>query len=180
MEPLRTERLLLRPFELSDAAFIETLVNEPPFLRFVGDKGVRNRRDAERYLREGPIASYARHGHGLYCVERQADRVPLGMCGLVRRPELSGPDLGYGFSQRYWGRGYAREAAVACVEEARTLGVSTLLAITSPDNEPSARLLRQLGMQRVPGGIAVGEDRPDLYELRLQGAAGRSGSAEVL
>ena len=85
---LETERLRLRRLSLDDAAFILKLLNEPSFLRFIGDKGVRTLDDARDYLREGPMASYERHGFGLYLVELKEKGDPMGICGLVKRDAL--------------------------------------------------------------------------------------------
>ena len=63
---LETPRLLLRRFTLDDAAFILRLVNDPSWLRFIGDKNVHNLDGARRYLREGPLDMYQRHGFGMY------------------------------------------------------------------------------------------------------------------
>jgi RimJ/RimL family protein N-acetyltransferase len=90
-----TPRLALREFTEQDAPFVLRLLNEPSFHEFIGDRGVRTLDDARRYLREGPMASYRRHGHGLLRVALQSDQTVLGMCGLVRRDTLPLPDLGF-------------------------------------------------------------------------------------
>lgn len=149
MRPLETERLAIRPLAPSDAPFILRLLNEPSFIRNIADKGVRTLEAAEAYLREGPQASYARHGHGLWLVEDRGSGAPMGMCGLIRRDSLPEVDLGYAFLPEYWGRGFAREAASACLAHGRdALGLPGLLAIVSPGNAPSIRLLESLGFAR--------------------------------
>jgi RimJ/RimL family protein N-acetyltransferase len=141
----------------ADARFIHRLVNEPSFIRNIGDKGVRTLADAERYIRDGPLASYARHGFGLNLVELKAGGAPAGMCGLLQRDVLDHPDIGYAFVPEFRGAGYAREAASAVMDWARTsLGLSRVLAITNPDNAGSIRLLETIGfqferMRRMPG-----------------------------
>jgi [ribosomal protein S5]-alanine N-acetyltransferase len=65
---LQTERLTLREITISDAAFLLRLLNEPSFIRNIGDRNVRTIADAERYALNGPIASYKQHGFGLYLV----------------------------------------------------------------------------------------------------------------
>src|SRR5262245_572037 len=85
-----------------DAPFILKLLNEPSFLENIGDRGVRTLDDAKRYMTEGPLASYARHGFGLFCVElkelaRGTEAVPIGMCGLLKRDWLPDPDVGFAF-----------------------------------------------------------------------------------
>ena len=118
-EILATERLGIREFTFTDAAFVMELLNEPAFIEFIGDKGVRDIAGAEKYLREGPLASYARHGFGLWCVARRTDGLPFGSCGLLKRDFLDHPDLGYAFLARHHGQGYAHEAATAVLRHAR-------------------------------------------------------------
>ena len=147
MQALETERLLLRPFTTDDAPFILTLLNEPSFLRFIGDKKVRTLEDARQYLLNGPIASYNAHGFGLLLVELKESQTPIGMCGLLKREELPAPDIGFAFIPDYWRQGFAFEAATAVMNDARErLKLNTILAIVSPDNDASIKLLERLGM----------------------------------
>ena len=83
-----TERLRLRRLITDDAPFILRLLNDDGWLRFIGDKNVRSLADARRYLEQGPLAMYARHGMGLWLTERKADAQPIGLCGLIRRDGL--------------------------------------------------------------------------------------------
>jgi RimJ/RimL family protein N-acetyltransferase len=143
-----TERLRLRPLTVEDAAFVLELVNEPSWLQFIGDKGVRTLEDARTYIEAGPMAMYARLGFGLYVTERKSDGAPMGMCGLIKRDGLDDVDIGFAFLPRYWGRGYAYEAAAAVMDFGkRIIGLTRIVAITSPDNESSARLLEKLGLR---------------------------------
>ena len=144
---IRTERLALRRFVLADAPFILELLNEPGWLRFIGDKGVRSLIDARRYLEQGPLDMYARLGFGMYLVERRNDAIPVGMCGLIKRDALEDVDIGFAFLERHTRCGYAREAATAVIEHARELGLKRLLAITTQDNHASQRLLAKVGLQ---------------------------------
>ena len=98
-------RVTLRHLTLDDAPFIVTLLNDPGWLRFIGDRGVRDEASARDYLQNGPIASYAENGFGLYCVIGNQTNQPMGMCGIIRRAGLDHPDLGYGFLPQYAGRG---------------------------------------------------------------------------
>lgn len=159
---LQTERLALLRLHEDDAAFVLELLNEPPFLRFIGDRGVRDEDGARRYIANGPLASYARLGYGLYRVELRANGEPLGICGLVKRDTLPEADLGFAFLQRHWARGYAREAAAAVMAEARSVySVARLLAITDPDNDASMRLLLHLGF-RLDGQVRLKPEDPAL------------------
>lgn len=149
MMPLVTARLRLRQFVADDASFVMELLNEPGWLRFIGDRGVHDLDGARAYIEKGPRALYARHGFGLYCVElRQGG--PVGMCGLLKRDTLELPDLGFALLERFQGEGYAREAVAATLAHAqRDFNLRQLAAITNPDNVPSGRLLRDLGFRFV-------------------------------
>ncbi len=148
MTELATARLRLRQLAYDDAEFILRLLNDPGFLRYIGDKGVRSLADAREYLARGPMASYARRGYGLYRVGLADDDVPLGICGLVRREGLDEVDLGFAFMPGYRGRGYATEAGAAVLEEAqRRFAIHRVLAITAPDNSASMAVLERLGFR---------------------------------
>ena len=122
-----TPRLALREFAEQDAPFVLRLLNEPSFHEFIGDRGVRTLDDARRYLREGPMV--------------------IGMCGLVRRDTLPLPDLGFALLPAGWGSGIATEAGRAVLAHGRdALGLTEVLAITSPDYTRSMRVLAKLDM----------------------------------
>lgn len=146
---LETERLILRRFNINDdTAFILTLLNEPSFLQYIGDKKVRNLDDARQYLANGPIASYEKHGFGLYLVTLKDPPASIGMCGLLKRDELPEPDIGFAFLPEFWNQGYAFEAADAVMKYAReTLNLGRIFAIVNPDNYASMKLLERLGLQ---------------------------------
>jgi RimJ/RimL family protein N-acetyltransferase len=162
---LETERLRLRHLSPeTDAEFILELLNEPSFVRYIGDKGARNLDDARRYIVEGPVKSYAENGFGLYLVELKADATPIGMCGIIKRDTLPDADIGFAFLQRYWNQGYAFESAAAIMTYAQeTLRLERILAITTPDNESSARLLAKIGL-RFDRMIRM---TPEAAEIRL-------------
>jgi RimJ/RimL family protein N-acetyltransferase len=156
---LQTERLLLRPFTINDAEFILTLLNEPSFLRYIGDKKIRNLDDARHYILNGPIASYERHGFGLCMVELRESHTPIGMCGLLKRDELSDPDIGFALLPDFWSQGFAFEASTAVLNDARDrLKLQRIVAITSVDNDASINLLQRLGFT-FEGLRKLGHDR---------------------
>lgn len=144
---METPRLRLRQLVADDAPFILELLNEPGWLRFIGDRGVHDLEGARGYIEKGPRSMYTRLGFGLYCVEAKGEGTPLGMCGLLKRDNLEHVDLGFAFLARHQGRGYAREAAAASLAEARGLGLTEVAAITSPDNQRSIQLLESLGFR---------------------------------
>lgn len=148
MEVIQTDRLVLRWLTTEDAGFIHELLNDPDWLRYIGDRGVRTLEDARDYLLQGPIAMYAQAGFGLYRVELRESRVPIGICGLIKRDALEDVDIGFAFLPQFRGQGYAWEAAAATLEYGRrTLGLSRIVAIVSPKNHSSIQLLQKLGLR---------------------------------
>ena|ERR1700733_8756883 len=146
MPVLQTARLSLRHFGRADAPFIFELLNEPSWLQHIGDKGIKTLSDAERYIQDGPVTMYARLGFGLYLVELTESSESVGMCGLIKRDTLEDVDLGFALLSRFQGNGYAYESAAAVMSYATTrLGLDRIVAITSPNNQTSGKLLRKLG-----------------------------------
>jgi len=145
---LETERLTLREVSTDDADFILRLLNEPSFLRFIGDKGVRNLQDARQYILNGPIASYNQNGFGLYLVVLKSMNTSIGMCGLIKRETLADVDIGFAFLPAFWNKGYAFESASAIMVYAKNvLKLPRIVAITNKDNHASAKLLNKIGLR---------------------------------
>ncbi len=148
MTVLETERLLLRQLSTEDAGFILELLNEPSFIRNIGDRGVRTIEDANSYILNGPVASYAKNGFGLYLVKLKETNESIGMCGLIKRDTLEDVDIGYAFLPRFWSKGYAVELAQAVKEYAKnTIGLNRIVAIVDPENAGSIRVLEKIGLQ---------------------------------
>lgn len=144
---IETPRLVLSELTQDDAGFIAELLNSPGFLANIGDRGVRDAADARRYIAQGPAASYAAHGFGLWKVSLASDGTPVGMSGLIKRDELPFADLGYAFLPEHAGHGYASEAGAAALDFGfRNRGLPRILAIVRPGNEASMRVLAKLGM----------------------------------
>ena len=169
MKVLETERLLLRRLTIDDAPFVLRLVNEPSWLRYIGDRGVKTIEDARNYLLKGPLAMYARLGFGLYLSILREGDVPIGLCGLIKRDTLPDVDIGFAYLPEFRGRGYAREAAQAVLEHAKgRLGLDHVVAITSPDNGDSIKLLASIGFtfdQTL--SLVAGDPAVNLYSRRL-------------
>jgi [ribosomal protein S5]-alanine N-acetyltransferase len=162
---LSTPRLSLRRLTEEDAEFILELLNDPDFVRFIGDKGLRDLDDARGYILTGPVASYAQHGFGLWLVELKSVNTPVGICGLLKRESLPDVDLGFAFLPRYRAQGYARESAAAVLEYGRAvLGLERIVAIVDPGNAGSLRLLEKIGMS-FDRTVRLSEDGPDIRLL---------------
>jgi RimJ/RimL family protein N-acetyltransferase/uncharacterized glyoxalase superfamily protein PhnB len=173
---LETDRLSLRKLSTKDAEFILKLLNEPSFIRNIGDKGVRTTNDAVQYLLKGPLDSYKRHGFGLWLVELKKSKVPIGMCGLLKRDTLPDVDIGYAFLPQFWSKGYAYESAAAVKDYGMNeLHLKRILAVVNYDNGRSILVLEKLGF-RFERMIRLIESEPEikLYssgELHLRGSS---------
>lgn len=165
MQVFDTERLNVRWLEVRDSEFILQLLNEPGWLQYIGDKGIRSIEDAENYILSGPRSMYERHGFGLFVVEIKETHIPIGLCGLIKRDGLEDVDLGFAFLAAHQSRGYAYEAAKSTLEYARKLGIDRLVAITTKDNMSSSKLLEKLGMA-LEGYVTLPNDTE---ELKLYG-----------
>jgi len=146
MKTLQTERLTIRPFTEDDAPFVLELLNDPSFIENIGDRKVRSEEDARAYIRRIQ-ASYENHQFGLSPVILNETQEKIGMCGLIKRPALDDPDVGYAFLPRFWSKGYAIESVLAVIQDGKTrLGLKRLVAIVDPKNHPSLRVLEHAGL----------------------------------
>jgi len=157
MDILETNRLILSEQTEEDTAFMLDLLNTPSWLKYIGDRNVKNEQDARNYILNRIVPSYKQNGFGFYAVRLKADNMPIGICGLVKRPGLEQVDIGFAFLPGYEGRGYGFESASAVMQYARNvLKLGVILAITVRDNTASIKLLNKIGlsfkeMVRLPG-----------------------------
>ncbi|AIY42312.1 Acetyltransferase [Collimonas arenae] len=148
MKVLETERLILRTLNGDDAEFYLRLINQPAWLQFIGDRGIRTVEAARAAILSGPMTAQEKYGFSFYMTELKEDGQPMGICGLIKRETLDDVDIGYAFMPEFWGKGYALEAASAVLEYAnRVCGLQRVVAITSPDNYSSIRLLEKMGLK---------------------------------
>jgi RimJ/RimL family protein N-acetyltransferase len=174
---LKTDRLVLRRWRLSDATLQRRLWTErdprvPPHRRISPD-GHPTIEDLEDRIRnEVPDASL-----GLLAAERRGSGDVIGYCGLI--PNVHGqdgePELAYEFLCEVWGNGYATEAARAVLGWATESGYRRLWATIRDWNAPSRRVMDKLGFvetARVEPDAAHGDSLFYLKDL----AAGHGGS----
>jgi ribosomal-protein-alanine N-acetyltransferase len=160
-----SERLALRRAQPGDAAFLLRLLNQQSWIRNIGDRGVRTLGDAERYIDTRMLEPFRTLGYGMNVVVLKATGEPVGLCGLVKREALSDPDLGFALLDAHEGHGYALEAATAVMAHARqVLKIRRILAITTPANARSAKLLAKLGFVRERRArLGPGAEELDIY-----------------
>lgn len=168
-EIARTKRLIIREASLDDAEFVLELINEPGWRRYISEHSIDSLDKARDYISERLLSAYKQHGYGLWLMQRASDGAMLGMCGLVRRESLPGPDLGFAQLEQHSGQGYAFEASQAAINYAVQHALTRrLLAITLPENRRSIRLLEQLGFSYDTDFIADDtEERLLMYALTI-------------
>ncbi|MEP6646946.1 MAG: GNAT family N-acetyltransferase [Saprospiraceae bacterium] len=145
---LETERLLLKEFTISDAPFIFRLVNEPSWFQYIGDRKVYSLEDAEKYLLNGSLKSYADFGFGFWKVVLKSTGETIGSAGIAKRDYLDDVDIGFAFLPEFNGKGYAFEISEKILKHAQeVLGLKRIVAITTKDNHRSMNLLSKLGLE---------------------------------
>ncbi len=142
---LETERLLLRPWQVSEAAvqrelWLERDPRVPPHRR-IGAGGRPTIADIEEWIRASRPSTT-----GLLAVQRKDAGDVIGYCGLVDSDAPDdGPELAYELLRRVWGQGYATEAAQAVLDWAKASGFERLCATVWDWNVASRRVLAKLG-----------------------------------
>jgi RimJ/RimL family protein N-acetyltransferase len=146
--PIETERLLVRPFQPDDVDAMAKIYSDPDVMRHVSI-GVLDRERTAALLEDYRRAQ-ERHGFSSWAVVEKESGTVVGDVGFGLYPPTGEPELGYTLAAGFWGRGYALEAARACVAAAFAyLPCLRLVAKVQPDNERSLRLAERLGMRTV-------------------------------
>ncbi|MBT8319705.1 MAG: GNAT family N-acetyltransferase [Gramella sp.] len=164
-----TERLIIRPTSVEDSEFIFELLNTPKWLKFIGDRKVRNIKDAESYIATRMLPQLEKLGYSNNTIIRKMDHKKIGTCGLFDREGLEEVDLGFAFLPEYENLGYAFEAATEIKNAARKyFGIHYLSAITLENNSGSRKLLEKLDF-KFKEKIRLPEDPEELmlYNLKL-------------
>lgn len=148
MLSFETERLILKPSSIEDAAFLVALFNTPKWLKYIGDRNVRTIAQAKEYIRTRITPQFELLGFGSYVAIRKSDQVKIGTCGLFDREGVDGIDLGFAFLPEYESQGYAYEAAMKIKEAGfNAFSLQKISAITTMDNVAAQKLLQKLGFQ---------------------------------
>ena len=148
MKILETKRTILREVVESDAAFMLDLLNQPSFIKYIGDRNVRTVEEARDFIENRYRQSYRDNGFGLWTVELKGDGTPIGICGFVKRDTLPDADIGFAFLPQFCGQGFALESAAGVMNYGREkLKFKRVLAITTQFNESSGKLLERLGFK---------------------------------
>lgn len=163
-----TERLIIAEFDSDDSAFILRLLNTPGWLQYIGDRGIKSEADAANYIVNVLTPPYSKIGFGFWRVNEKQSGEAIGMVGLIKRDSLEDVDIGFALLPEYAGKGFAFEAALACMEFAQTeLKLKRVVAITLPSNDSSIRLIEKLGLKFEKRFMDKGEEL-SLYGINFQ------------
>lgn len=178
---LRTERLILRPWRDDDLEPFAALNADPEVMEFFPSLLTREQSDA---LAERIRSHFAREAFGLWAVEIPGVAPFIGFTGLQRPSFMPGVEVGWRLARRYWGAGYATEAARAAVAWGFAhLDLPEIIAMVVPDNVRSQRVMAKLGMVRDPSAdfehpmIPAGSPRRAHWLFRLPRPTALAGHA---
>ena len=144
MKVAETERLILRELRQEDAEHFFELNNDPEVLKFTGDVAFDSIEEARIFIKN--YSEYTKNGFGRWAVIRKDDHEFLGWCGLKLNEE-GYVDIGFRFFRKYWGNGYASEAAFETIELGfEQFGLDEIIGRTAKENIGSVRILEKLGM----------------------------------
>jgi len=161
---IATKRLSLIRLSADDADFILELVNTDDWMKYIGDRNIKDRNQALEYIENGPKNSYERHGYGLWGIK--LNQTLIGICGLLERADLEYADLGYALLPEYYQNGFMTESCRGVITYAsRVLSMKYLYAISDKNNNRSIHLLIKLGFIRTD--IYYKTKNVIIYKLRL-------------
>lgn len=143
-----TERLIIAEYDADDSGFIFRLLNTPGWLQHIGDRGIKSEADAANYIETVLTPPYSKIGFGFWRMNEKQTGEAIGMVGLIKRDTLEDVDIGFALLPEFAGKGYAYEAALACMQMAKAeLKLKRVVAITLPSNQSSIRLIEKLGLK---------------------------------
>jgi RimJ/RimL family protein N-acetyltransferase len=145
-----TNRLILRELTRNDAEDLFKFFGDPEAMRYLPGTGTKSRNEIEEWLLL-VFQSYQNMHFGPWAVILKGSNEFLGYCGLYLQKNVNGKDeveILYGFIRRYWGMGYATEAAMGVYEYGKTeLKLKRFISLVEPGNLRSSNVVKKLGMK---------------------------------
>lgn len=144
---LETDRLRLRTLELTDIDAVMGFWGDPEVMRYCGGPGSREQElRSIRFYRQ----MHQERGFSPYLIELKETGDPVGVCGFNPPSDGHDAELMYHLAKSHWGKGYATEAAEACLEYAKeTLGFRSVIASADPRNAASQKILTNIGFESI-------------------------------
>jgi len=149
---LETDRLLLREFQLSDAAAFFAMDSNPKVHQYLWNKPVQKIEETYEII-DFVQKQYLDNGIGRFAIILKETNEFIGWAGLKYNTEpvnnkTNFYDIGYRLDEKFWGKGYASEASMAWLNYAfETMNLKTLEAAAHTENVASNRILQKMGMQ---------------------------------
>ena len=164
--PITTPRLILRQFEISDAAAVLRLNSDSQVTKYTGDKNrVTTIEQAADVIKTVWQHGYQQDGYArLAVIDRQSGQL-IGFCGLKYLAEYQMADIGYRFLPQFWGKGLATEGAQAMMEYGfKVLKLDKIMAMAMTDNISSTKVLQKIGL-KAKGQIIDSDLAIELFEV---------------
>lgn len=140
-----TNRLILREFDVTDAKTMFDLNSDEEVLKYTGDKQFDSLDEAKKFFENYP--DYEQNGFGRWAVVLRENKETIGWCGLKKNTDET-IDLGYRFFKKEWNKGYATEAAKACLDFGfEVLEMPEIVANSDKNNGGSIRVMEKIGMK---------------------------------
>jgi RimJ/RimL family protein N-acetyltransferase len=158
----KTNRLTLRKLGEEDYSFILELVNSEGWLKYIGDRNVRNENDSLKY-----IENIINNDKVIYLVVTLKDNSQIGIITLIKKDYLEFYDIGFAFLPSYNNNGYAYEASkVVLTYIEKSTDFSAILAATVPQNKSSIKLIEKLDLSFYKTDTHENEEL-NLYKMDL-------------
>jgi [ribosomal protein S5]-alanine N-acetyltransferase len=160
---IETERLFIRPITINDDAFIFKLVNSAGWLKFIGDREVRNLNDAKKYI-ENILEN---NDYFYHVFEAKAEKKPVGIITFLKRKNQEFPDIGFATLPEFQSNGFTYEACKNYLDEiVLETSHSKIIGITMPENTNSIGLLHKLGLS-FTANIIENNQKLSIYSLEM-------------
>lgn len=154
---LETPRLYLREMTPDDAESAYLLNLDPEVIQYTGDDPFESIEEAREFMEK--YESYKKYGFGRWGVILKETNEYLGWCGLKYSPELDEFDIGYRLMKKFWGKGYATEAAEACLKLGfEQFNMKTIVGRVMPANSASVRVLEKIGLTYLGNRVTEGTE----------------------
>lgn len=168
IKKIETERLYIRPVEIEDAAFFFELFNTKNWIKYIGDRNVKNVNEATEYIQKVMQPQVTLFGPSNYTIIRKEDNKKIGCCGLYNRNGVKGLDIGYALLPKYEGNGYAYEASSKILQIAfEDYPIHQISAIITKDNASSYRLLAKMRFD-LTGTITLPNEKEELLLFKIE------------
>lgn len=160
---IETERLRLRAFEGGDLEAYAEMYADDLFVRYLGGKTLTKAQAWENMALI--LGHWSLLGYGIWAIERPATGELVGRAGLLNLPGWPDVEICWALSPKFWGHGYATEAAKAAIDWAfREAGVHRLISLIHPENQRSAAVAVRLG-ERYRERVTFEAKPTNVYEI---------------